>query len=148
MQLPAPAGLPDGGSARLKWTEARVHAELTEFLAGRSHWPTVKEFKAAGRSGLLDALYKYGDGKSYRAKFELPLAPRAHQPWSEDRIERELSVFLQGLTRWPTQEEWIQAGERNLMAACYRFGGHPYWAERFGFATRPPSLHARGTRQR
>jgi len=42
------------------WTDERILAELREFCAGRTTWPTEKEFVAAGRARLYGAACHYG----------------------------------------------------------------------------------------
>jgi hypothetical protein len=45
---------------RRKWTIERVQRELELFLDDRGAWPTVAEFREAGRTDLYDAVLRYG----------------------------------------------------------------------------------------
>jgi hypothetical protein len=49
-----------GPSGPRVWTEARLRRELTEFCAGRSMWPTQREFEQAGKGRLYCAASRYG----------------------------------------------------------------------------------------
>ncbi|MGD0452153.1 MAG: Fic family protein [Solirubrobacteraceae bacterium] len=43
-----------------RWTPERIQDELEVFCAGRSVWPSVAEFKTAGRTALYLAVTRYG----------------------------------------------------------------------------------------
>jgi hypothetical protein len=76
-------------STRRHWTSERIHAELAHFCAGRSAWPSAREFKAAGRGDLYVAASRYGGIAFWAA--ELGLA-RTHR-WEAPSIPRlRLSV--------------------------------------------------------
>src|ERR671935_3163040 len=47
-------------STRRHWTSERIRAELAHFCAGRSTWPSAREFKSAGRGDLYVAASRYG----------------------------------------------------------------------------------------
>jgi DNA-binding transcriptional ArsR family regulator len=49
----------EGGTQR-HWTNDRICAELEAFCADRTTWPSVAEFKAAGRGDLYVAASRYG----------------------------------------------------------------------------------------
>ncbi len=52
-----------GGNRRgrpTKWTDAAIERELRAFLAGRSEWPSPREFRAQGRGALYAAAVKAG----------------------------------------------------------------------------------------
>lgn len=49
------------------WTPERIQAELQVFCANRSQWPSVAEFKEAGRTPLYLAVNRYG-GVDYWAE--------------------------------------------------------------------------------
>jgi Fic family protein len=50
----------DGRGRPTRWTEARIESALREFLAGRSSWPSAREFTAAGRGDLYAAASRNG----------------------------------------------------------------------------------------
>jgi Fic family protein len=44
----------------LQWTDARIERELRAFVAGRSRWPTLAEFRAAEKDALYAAASRVG----------------------------------------------------------------------------------------
>lgn len=54
------AGKGDGRGRPTKWTEARIESTLREFLAGRTGWPSAREFAAAGKGDLYAAASRNG----------------------------------------------------------------------------------------
>jgi Fic family protein len=53
------------------WTDERIEAELRKFCAGRTYWPTIKEFRAAGQARLYDAVARHGGADVWAAKLGL-----------------------------------------------------------------------------
>jgi hypothetical protein len=51
---------PAAHSGRRRWTNNRIHAELSAFCSGWTTWPSAAEFKRAGRSDLYVAASRYG----------------------------------------------------------------------------------------
>lgn len=43
-----------------RWSPERIHAELEAFCVGRANWPSVAEFRTAGRTDLYLAVTRYG----------------------------------------------------------------------------------------
>jgi hypothetical protein len=56
--------------------------------------------------------------------------------WTEERIRGELERFCAGRDAWPTEREFIEAGQRRLYGAASRNGGVAWWAEQLGLAYR------------
>lgn len=54
----APSG--DGRGRPTRWTEPRIESALREFVAGRTTWPSAREFAAAGKGGLYAAASRNG----------------------------------------------------------------------------------------
>jgi Fic family protein len=50
-----------------KWTDVTIERELRAFLAGRSEWPTPREFRAEGRGALYAAATKAGGIARWRS---------------------------------------------------------------------------------
>jgi DNA invertase Pin-like site-specific DNA recombinase len=71
--LPAPHHL---RGPRVWWTDERLEAELRNFAAGREVFPTVREFRRAGRTGLLGALRRHGGGELWASRLGLPRRER------------------------------------------------------------------------
>ena len=120
----------------VRWTDGRVREELKVFLAGRSVWPSRKEFEAAGRKTLRDAVGRNGGIEMWAAEFDLPvqdLRRGSRRVWDDARIEAELRRFLGDRDDWPTKAEFEQAGLDSLRSAIYRHGGGTRrWARRLG----------------
>jgi hypothetical protein len=58
------------------WTDARIRAELEEFCRGRTTWPTEREFLAAGKSALYNAVCHNGGAPHWAAELRLVRARR------------------------------------------------------------------------
>lgn len=137
------------------WTEQRIRAELTRFLAGRSVWPTAREFNRGGHRQLLTAMRRRGGTEKWRREFALPRAPRARnapvsprspkQPrvreriWTDERIEAAISPLIGELGHWPTKTEFRRAGQSRALSAVYDHGGSARWQKHFGVRPRRPS---------
>jgi hypothetical protein len=122
------------------WDAERVRMELTRFLAGKDHWPTVTEFEEADQGRLRRALAVFGGAAYWSAAFGLgrPIGLRqAFQHWTPERIEDALMGFLNGRTRWPRDKDFTAAGLGGLHNAMRRNGGKRGWAKRVGFTADP-----------
>jgi hypothetical protein len=124
----------------VRWTEARVREELDVFLAGRSAWPSRKEFEAAGRKTLRDAVGRTGGIERWAAELDLPvpdLRRGSRRVWDDARVEAELRRLLAGRSEWPTKSEFERAGLGSMRTAIYLHGGGPdRWAQRLGVRRR------------
>ncbi len=113
------------------WTDARIDAELREFLAGRDEWPSYREFVAAGRARLREAITKRGGQRRWARRVGVRWRERSlgyPTLWTEQRVRSELEEFLAGHEVWPSQREFEEAGYANLRAAVTRLGGVERWA--------------------
>jgi hypothetical protein len=127
------------GYAR-RWTEERVRADLVEFLYERESWPSRVEFEEAGRKPLRDAIGRLGGPERWAAEFGLPLRnlkAGSKLVWTDERIEAELRLVLEGRETWPGARELEQVGSYGLAGAVAHGRGTAYWARRLGF--KPPS---------
>jgi hypothetical protein len=138
---------PSGGVRR--WSEQRIRATLTEFLRGRTTWPSWPEFNAAGLHAFREALRHYGGPERWAAEMGVVLEPparpfRAPRPrpappsaaawplWNDERIAAELVEFLGDREDWPRHAEFVAAGRKRLYAAVLIHGGTHRWAQRMG----------------
>ncbi|HTU78565.1 MAG TPA: hypothetical protein VMF09_07380 [Solirubrobacteraceae bacterium] len=123
--------------------EADIEAQLREFLAGREVWPSYREFVAAGRRPLREALGKRR-GAHYWARRVgvrwVKRPPGYAARWTEERVSKELEAFLAGRDVWPPAGEFQAAGLGLLREAVKRLGGVEVWAEKFGLARPNHSL--------
>lgn len=60
----------DRGPKR-KWTDERIERELGELVGDGGSFPTVREFKDAGKWSLYQAIQKYGGSKEWSRKLGL-----------------------------------------------------------------------------
>jgi DNA invertase Pin-like site-specific DNA recombinase len=71
-----------GVTPTYRWFETTIAKALDEFLEGREHWPTKREFAAADLMDLRDALEKRGDAEVWMARYGLQFnaSPRFNKP--------------------------------------------------------------------
>ena len=122
--------------SRRAWTDGRIEAELRRLLDGRDTWPTRSEFERAGLSAVAAAVV-HGRGTAYWARFfGMKPPPRAGisrpRMWTDERIRAELKRFCGGRTTWPTEREFLDAGESALYNAACHYRGARYWADDLG----------------
>ena len=133
--------------------EEALRAELAEFLEGFDHWPSFAEFRAASRTTLHRKVVEHGGTKRWAAEFRLPTlrqlradqvqqrrdealtqSRRGHRNprrWTADLVRAELAAFLAGADHFPSETEFIEAGDSGLYRAVLRFGGSERWAAEF-----------------
>jgi hypothetical protein len=121
-------------AASLLWTEERIREQLDEFLHGRSRWPTVEEFRFAGRAQLRRAIVRFGGVERWSKSYDLPLARRRGSAlcWSDAAIEAALRDFLGDRYDWPRKREFAAAGLGGCHEAIWRDAGVDAWAIRMG----------------
>jgi len=56
-----------GRGRRREWTDERIEGQLKELCAGRDDWPTVADFRLAGKMPLYEAVRRHG-GRRHWAK--------------------------------------------------------------------------------
>jgi DNA invertase Pin-like site-specific DNA recombinase len=121
------------------WPESRIRAELADFLAGLTTWPTVREFQAAGRSMLRVAVKEGRGAVSWAEEFSLPLEPRqrrANFRWTDDRIVAAVRDIAGDSGVWPGRLGFLGADQSGLYHAILRRGGQDRWARRVGLPRR------------
>jgi hypothetical protein len=118
-----------------RWTEDRVRAELSAFLADREEWPSAAEFVRAGQRQLRDMVYRFGGSRRWAQEMGIRYPERmpGHAPWwTEERVREELRVFLAGCAVWPSRKAFEAAGRKALRDAVNRTGGPERWAVELG----------------
>ena len=138
--------------------EDGLRAQLAEFLVGFAHWPSYTDFHAAGRTPLYKEVLKQGGAQRWAAEFGLPTrqqrrrqrieelqdraearrvsGPRRPPRWTEDLVRAELTHFVAGAERFPSETEFEDAGEGGLYRAAARFGGAERWVDELGSRAR------------
>jgi hypothetical protein len=62
--------------ASRQWDDEAVRAALDDLLAGRTTWPSQREFYDAGLSGLYGHLYRTGSRTSWARRYGVRIRPR------------------------------------------------------------------------
>jgi hypothetical protein len=83
-------------SSRRHWTSDRIRSELLHFCAGRTAWPSAREFKSAGHTDLYVAASRYGGVAFWAAELGLPRAARRWEAPSFPRLRLSLSWAVIG----------------------------------------------------
>jgi hypothetical protein len=124
--------------SRLVWNEREVERAVRPLVQRLGRWPTRSEFREAGLSSALTAMYRGAGIASWRERLGAPASAIPQRPvperriWSEEVIERELRAFCAGRACWPTWHEFVGAGKRRLYSAASLHGGIDLWRERLG----------------
>lgn len=74
------AATSDPHTTQRRWTSERIRDELARFCAGRTTWPTAREFKRAGRTDLYVAASRYGGVRFWADTLGLSRESRAPLP--------------------------------------------------------------------
>ena len=123
------------GSRRV-WTDDRIEAELRGLIGSGDRWPEVSEFRGAGRTALLAAIYAHGgpDHWSIRLGVMRPEGRNRNRPilWGEQRIARELREVCAEYGGWPRFAEFEAMGKGDLYRAASRNGGVERWKRELG----------------
>jgi len=56
---------------RRVWTDERIESELHDLLGGRRDWPTVEEFRRAGKLALYEAVRRHGGSRAWAKQLGL-----------------------------------------------------------------------------
>jgi hypothetical protein len=103
-------------------------------LAGRDDWPTWREMRAAGHSGLMQHLNRKGTRAAWARKYGVHPQSRRPPPrrWTDDTISAALDELLAGRDDWPTRREMRAAGFYGLSQHLGRTGTQAQWARKYG----------------
>jgi hypothetical protein len=121
------------------WSDDRIRRELTQFLAGRSDWPTKYEFDAAGKVTLRRVLDGFGGQERWASELgvRIPRQRRRLHSWTDEQIEAELRRFTAGTRRRPTKREFEEAGLRSLYNAIMGRDARKPLAKKLGLRVLP-----------
>jgi hypothetical protein len=122
-------------SAEPRWSDERIETAIAPLIKKLGRWPTKAEFRRAGQSRALSAVYDHGGSARWQQHFGVEprrlsgLVPDRTR-WTEERIERELIVLRAQLRRWPTGTELREHVPSGLYSAVVRHGGVRKWRKR------------------
>jgi Fic family protein len=142
------SALAPGGRSPIQLTAGQERGLTALRLQGRREF-TRREFEEEARVGRtvatdgLRALVQHGvlqtrgSGPNTRYAFAGPIAAtgtrRGRPPtWTDERIARELRVFLANHDGWPSPKAFRAAGHSALYSAAARAGGIARWRRMFG----------------
>lgn len=121
--------------ARPHWTDQRIEAAIAPLVERLGRWPTKGEFRQAGLSRALTAVYDHGGSARWQRHFGVtPREGSAPVPdrtrWTEERIAAELLAIIAHTGRWPTERELREHIPPGLYSAVVRHGGVRKWRRR------------------
>ncbi|MEA2361289.1 MAG: site-specific recombinase [Thermoleophilaceae bacterium] len=134
------AGLPIAAGEKVRgYTEPRVRDELTHYVAGRTDWPTVRQFRADGRNNLRVAVNAFGGPEHWAREMGVTLGhdQRIKERWSYQRIKAELAEFTESRVEWPARREFKNAGLLRLYTAIASHQARERLAEQLGLYLQP-----------
>jgi hypothetical protein len=121
-------------SPRNEWTSDRVDAAILSLVAelgGAPRYPTDREMRRHGPSGLDRAARRFGGNRARAARLGLFMRPR-WDPETAAAAVRDLVERL-SLDSYPTQRQFVEARASGLYRAiAHRLGGHQAMAARLG----------------
>jgi hypothetical protein len=121
-------------SRTLHWNDAEIERAIGPLVRDLGRWPTKAEFRRAGLSKALAAVYTHGGRSRWCERFGVQTLPHGPVPnrrvWTAERIEQELRAFLADHDRWPGARAFEEAGRGALYHAAWQHGGIAYWRRR------------------
>jgi hypothetical protein len=121
-----------------RWDDSQIAAAITPLVHELGRWPTKGEFRRAGLSTALAAVYGHGGSELWqqrlgvdRGQFPGPVPDRTR--WTDEKIDTELRELCRGRSEWPSYAEFHRAGAHALYLAAARHGGTEVWRSRLGF---------------
>jgi DNA invertase Pin-like site-specific DNA recombinase len=122
-----------------RWAYPAMKAAVAEIVTPDRHWPTHKEFHAAGLSGLAQVMTRQLLRERIADDLGLSRPPTRTirtRCWTPDLIRAELDQFLAGRDSWPVASEFSQAGLGGLRTSMSRKRTIDWWAAQYGLVVR------------
>lgn len=113
-------------SAAWRWDhDDHLEAELRRFTAGRTSWPTRRDFATAQRSDLYCAVTAYGGLAYWADRLGLTLSPRqlAKHAYPTAVAVEEARGIIESLGRLPGPRRLRELGYGRLATAVKSTGG-------------------------
>lgn len=126
------------------WTEVRIMSAISPLIRALGRWPTEGEFRAAGLGPALSAIYRHGGSDHWQQLLGVSSQRPPRPAWSDERLTRELALFIGNRRDWPRYSEFAAGHRIDLYKAVARHGGPEMWALRLGLHY-PPSRGAAHT---
>lgn len=133
-------------SPRATWTEALVESELRAEIQDRGRMPTPTELGQTKKSGLRNAIQKYGGFAYWRTRLGAESKPQGISNsgirWTEENITKQIKPIIELYGRMPTIDEMDAfTGDRALGRAIIYKGGVDYWAQKLGTQLKNCTAH-------
>jgi hypothetical protein len=108
-----------------------LEAELRAFTAGRTTFPTRREFDESGRADLRCAVARYGGVPEWAARLGLRLSPRqrSREPYSTSDAVTEAALIIRAMGHLPGARKLRAMGRQRLASAVQAEGGARRFAE-------------------
>lgn len=114
------------------WNTDRIDEELRAFCGDRSTWPTVNEFRAAGRADLIAAARRYGGQDVWAQRLGLGLADVQIRPGlTHDEAVKQARQVVAELGRLPGAPLLRKAGYPKLATYVMNHGGSQRFTDRW-----------------
>ena len=120
---------------RWSWDDDRIRGALRAYLAGKTTWPTRRQFEADGLRAVRVAINRHGGVDRWIDEFGLPRQHRLKGQtgyWTEQRIRDRLATICNGRTIFPTRMDFQRAGLSGMVYAMQRDRGIEWWARQTG----------------
>jgi hypothetical protein len=105
----------------LRWPEECIRRELPRYLEGKTQWPPIEEFRAAGLEQMRIAISWTGGPERWASEMGIPLrrARRQTHRWSYAEMRDAISQLAGDSGRWPTWRT-VEKGGLGLQHATRR----------------------------
>ena len=114
------------------WTEDNTTSELKIIIDELGDFPTQKELKKMGESGLVNAISINGGFNYFRDKMGCERLRKSPGYWTGENIMSELKLVIEELGHFPSQKKLIKMGKSGLSTAMIRNGGFNYFRDKMG----------------
>ncbi len=128
------------------WTDTAIAAAVSPLVDALGRWPTKSEFRGAGLTAALAAVYSHGGRPLWQRRLGVKeTETRSSGPvpdrtlWTDQTIERGLRRLCRSRSDWPTLREFTDLGALPLYRAASKHGGIARWRERLGLSPANPA---------
>jgi hypothetical protein len=143
-----PTAAAEGSPARrawASWDDEGISTAIRPLISELGRWRTKGEFRRAGLSEALAAVYTHGGSARWQRRFGVvprrasgPVPDRQH--WAPELVETELRRFCRDRQAWPAYAEFQATRSIDLYHAAARHGGIWFWQERLELQRTAPVI--------